>query len=193
MSTEAELRASILAVGQLVPVLKWHGVTIDGRRREAILDAEGIVPAVRNLATLEQACSALWLMHPDRALQLAREHAGGHAGLPPTVRELATLCGVSVSVIALALQPQKRKQDNRAPRRARSVRTEIVKFWCEPQFKHYVRLAGARNGLDLSSVIRVACWEYVQRELPRAPTEGSARGPSPEWVKKPERRGPRER
>lgn len=193
MHSEAELRASILAVGQLVPVLKWHGVTIDGRRREAICDAEGIQSSVRHLATLEQACSALWLMHPERALAFAREHAGGHAGLAPTVRELASLCGVSVSVIALALQPQKRKQDNRAPRRARSVRTEIIKFWCEPQFKHYVRLAGARNGLDLSSVIRVACWEYVQRELPRAPTEGSARGPSADWVKKPERRGPRVR
>ncbi len=193
MRTEAELRASLLAVGQLVPLLKWHGVTIDGRRRESILEAEGVMPAVRNLASLEQACSALWLMHPDRALQLAREHAGGHTGLQPTVRELASLCGVSVSVIALALQPTTRKQEKRAPHRLRSVKTELVKFWCEPQFKHYVRLAGARNGLDLSSVIRVACWEYVQRELPRAPTEGSARGPSPEWVKKPERRGPRER
>jgi len=190
MSSEAELRASICAVGQLVPVLKWLGVTIDGRRREAILEEIGVQPVVRNLATLEQACTALWLMHPERALAFAREHAGGHAGLPPTARELASLCGVSVSVIALAMQP-KRRQEKRAPRRQRSIRTELVKFWCEPQFKHYVRLAGARNGLDLSSVIRIACWEYVQRELPRAPTEGSARGPSEDWVKRPERRGPR--
>ncbi len=191
MTSEAELRASISAVGQLVPLLIWHGVTIDGRRREPILEALGIAPAVRVLSTLEQACTALWPLHPERALTLAREQAGGHAGLPPTVRELAGLCNVSVSAIALALAPRARRQEKRAPRRTVNGRNTPIKFWCEPQFKHYVRVAGALDGLDLSSVIRVACWEYVQRKLPRAPTEGSSRGPSPEWVKKPERRGPR--
>lgn len=189
--TEAELRASISAVGPLLPVLKWLGATIDGRRREAICEDLGVLPAVRVLSTLEQACSALWQLHPDRAVALAREHTGGHVGLPPTVRELAALCGVSVSAIAVQLEPKKRaKPEVRAPRRTVSIKTEIVKFWCEPQFKHYVRLAGAKNGLDLSSTLRVAAWEYVQRELPRAPTEGSRRGPSIEHVRPRKLRSP---
>jgi hypothetical protein len=183
MTPEAELRASIQAVGPLVPVLKWLGATIDGRRREAICFEMGILPNVHTCHTLEQACTALWPLHPDRALALAREHAGGHVGLPPTVRELAQLCNVSVSAIAQALDTRPRRKETRPPRRTQSIKTELVKFWCEPLFKHYVRLAGARNGLDLSSTLRVAAWQYVQRELPNAPTEGGRRGPSVEHVR----------
>lgn len=180
------MRASIGAIGCLVPVLKWHGTTVDGRRREAICEELGIVPPLRVLGTLRDVCTALWPLHPDRALAFAREHAGGHAGLAPTLRELAALCSVSVSAIAVRLE--RPKQGNRGTRRTHSTRSVLIKFWAEPQFKHYVRLVGASLGMDLSSTIRAAAWEFVQKYGKRPPTEGTDRSPSPEWVKRPERR-----
>lgn len=193
MSTnEAELRASIAAIGPLVPVLVWHGVTIDGRRRQQICGELGVYCPERHVSTLEEACTALWTVHPARAIQVAREHCGGHTGLPPTVRELATLCNVSATLIALELQKAqpKRREGKRSPRRTHSIKTEMVKFWAEPQWKHFVREVGAAKGMDLSQTIRVACWEYVQKHLPRAATEGSRRGPSVEHVRAPKKKTP---
>ncbi len=189
-TNEAELRASLLAVGPLVPAIVWRGVTLDGRRREQICVEEGIYLPQNVFHSLEQACHALWTVHPERAIQVAREHRGGHAGLPPTVRELAEICGVSVTTLALVLQqmqPAKTPGRPRAPRRTRSIKTEIVKFWAEPQWKHYVRLVGAQKGMDLSQTIRVACWEYVQKHLTKPPTEGQLRAPSADHVRPPKR------
>lgn len=144
------------------------------------------MPRVAVLTTLQAACTALFQRHPDRALAMAREHLGGHAGLPPTVRELAEVCSTSVSAIALLLKPT--KKEKRGPRRLRSQRTVLVQLWVEPQWRHYVQIAGESLGMNLSSTIRLACWEFVQRNMPRPPTEGTDRSPSPEWVRKPERR-----
>jgi hypothetical protein len=187
MSSDRELRDSIAAAGCLDSVLVWHGMVIDGRRRHEICLELGIVPPIAVLPTLQAACTALYLRHPDRAIVMAREHLGGHAGLPPTVRELADVCGTSVSAISLLVRPAKPKE-KRGPHRTRSQRTELVRVWVEPQWLHYVRLAGASLGMNLSSTVRMACWEFVQRTLPHRPTEGTARSPSPAWVKKPERR-----
>ncbi len=182
MGTDRELRDSIAAAGQLDPVLIWQGLLIDGRRRYAICEELGLVPKMHVCIDLEAACTALFQRHPDRAVLLAREHCGGHAGLPPTVAELARLCNVNVAAIAVLVQP-KRKSEKRAPHRTRSQRTELVRVWVEPQWLHYVRLVGASQGLNLSATIRKAAWEFVQKHAPRAPTEGTDRSPSPEWVK----------
>lgn len=143
-----------------------------------------MVPPVAVMVTLQAACTALFQRHPERAITLAREHLGGHAGLPPTVRELAEVCGASVSAIALLTAPPKPKE-KRAPRRTRSQRTELVRVWVEPQWSHYVRRAGSTLGMNLSATIRLACWEFVQRTLPSRPTEGTDRSPSVDWVRKP--------
>lgn len=186
MSSDQELRASILAAGCLDALLVWHGMIIDGRRRHLICQEEGVVPPIVVFTELRAACTALFQRHPERAIAMAREHLGGHAGLPPTVRELAEVCSTSVTAIALLTRPK--NADKRGPRRVRSQRTELVRVWVQPQWTHYVRLAGASLGLNLSATVRLACWEFVQRTLPRRPTEGTDRSPSPEWVKKPERR-----
>src|SRR4051794_11118762 len=127
MSTpEAVLRASIAAVGPLVPAIVWRGVILDGRRREKICTELGVYLPQNVFHTLEQACHALWTVHPERAIQVAREHLGGHAGLAPTVRELSEICGVSVTELALVLRelsPKKRSEGKRSPRRTRSVKT----------------------------------------------------------------------
>jgi hypothetical protein len=187
MPSDRELRDSIEAAGCLDAVLFWHGTIIDGRRRHQICEELGIVPRVAVLTTLHAACTALFQRHPDRAVAMAREHLGGSAGLPPTVRELADVCSTSVSAIALLVQGPT-VVEKRGPRRLRSQRTTLVQVWVEPQWRHYVALAGEAQGMNLSSTIRLACWEFVQRNMPRPPTEGTDRSPSPSWVRKPERR-----
>jgi len=182
MLSDQELRGSIAAAGCLDPVLIWQGLVIDGRRRHAICEELGIVPPMHISTSLQAACTALFLRHPDRAIVLAREHLGGHAGLPPSVRELAELCNVSVSAIAVHLKPSGRPE-KRAPHRTRSQRTELLRVWVEPQWLHYVRLVGASQGLNLSATVRKACWEFVQKHAPRTPTEGTYRGPSVEHVR----------
>ena len=187
MPDERELRDSIAVAGCVDPVLIWLGVIIDGRRRHRICEELGIVPPMRVCISLEAACTALFAKHPERAVLLAREHLGGHAGLAPTVRELARVCNASVSAIAVLVTPPK-AAEKRGPRRACSQRTEGVKLWVEPQWLHYVKRAGLEHGMNLSQTIRVACWEWVQRNDARAPTEGTYRAPSIEHVRKPERR-----
>lgn len=181
---ERELRASLVAVGPLLPVLIWHGRVVDGRKRDRICEELGLVPRVQTLHSLAECCSALWAIHRDRAV--AEALAGGAAG----VTAIAELCSARVADVALVLstQSKKTKVSKRSPRRTRSTKTEMVQFWTEPQLKHFAKLAGATESLDLSGTIRVALWEYVQRHLPRAPREGGSRAPSEEWVKPPERR-----
>lgn len=186
MGSDRELRDSIAAAGCLDPLLYWQGMLIDGRRRHQICEALGILPPIVVCQTLKAACTALYQRHPDRAVVMAREHLGGHAGLPPTVHELAEVCSASVSAIALLVRPK--VKEKRGPRRTRSQRTELLRVWVEPQWMHYVRLAGAALGMNLSSTVRHACWQLVQATLRNRPTEGTDRSPSPAMVKKPERR-----
>lgn len=146
------------------------------------------MPRVLVMVTLEAACTALFQRHPERAIELAREHLGGEAGLRATVAELAAVCHTSVSRIAVLITPKK-APEKRAPHRTRAQRTQFVRFVAEPQWVHYVRLVGAAQGMNLSATIRKAGWEFVQRNAPNPPTEGSYRGPSRESVTvKPERR-----
>ena len=187
MASDRELRDSIAAAGCVDPVLFWQGMVIDGRRRHQICEELGIIPPIVVFTTLKAACTALFQRHPERAIVMAREHLGGHAGLPATARELAEVCSTTLSAIAVLTQPKKPKE-KRGPHRTRSQRTELMRVWVEPQWLHYVRLAGAAEGMNLSATVRLACWEFVQRTLPRPPTEGSYRGPSTSWVRKPERR-----
>lgn len=180
---ERELRSSIAAVGPLLPVLIWQGRVVDGQRRDQICAELGLVPQVRTLHTAAEVCSALWAVHPDRAV--AEALTNGATG----VKEIAELCSARVAEVAALLGAKnKRAVDRRSPRKTRSQKTVMVQFWAEPQLKHFAQRAGASERLDLSSTIRVALWEYVQRHLPRAATEGGARAPSREWVKPPERR-----
>lgn len=191
MSSERELRGSIAAIGPLLPVLVWRNSTIDGRRRQAICDELGLSISLRVLRTLEEACSALWLLHPDRAVELA--HAGwsdAHGDTVPSVSTIAALCGARVAQVASLEQAKKPKVKaaQRSPRKTRSKRTLLVQVWFDPQLKHYVARAGAAENLELSAAIRVACWEYVNRVLPKVATEGTERGPSIDYVRPRERR-----
>ncbi len=181
---ERELRASLSAVGPLLPVLIWRGRILDGKKRDCICGELGVVPRVQVLHSLSEACSALWAVHQDRAV--AEAMAGGATG----VQQIAELCSARVADVATLLAGQASKPKSlRGPRRTRSTKSVMVQFWAEPQFKHFVKRAGETEGLDLSATLRVAAWEYVQRHLARAPREGAGRvAPGTEWVKPPERR-----
>lgn len=178
---ERELRASLVAVGPLLPVLIWRGRVVDGEKRSRICGELGLVPRTQVLHSLAECCSALWALHRERAVAEARAHMDG-------VRAIAELCGARVADVAQILAGKPVKQDTRAPRKTRSQKTVLVQLWVEPQLKHFIKRAGESEHLDMSAALRVAAWEYVQRTLPRAPDEGGDRAPSERWVKPPERR-----
>ena len=141
------------------------------------------MPRVLVLHSLAEACSALWPLHPKRALELAE------SGGPVTLLDVALLCSARPGEVALLLsRTRPKKPDKRSPRHTRSTKTMLVHVWMQPQLKHYLQAAAERERLDISSAVRVAVWEYVQRHLPSAPREGSRRAPAVEWVKPPERR-----
>jgi hypothetical protein len=168
-----------------MPVLIWRGRVVDGEKRDRICGELGLVPHVRSLQSIAEVCSALWTVHPERAV--AEALAAGCAG----VQAIAELCSGRVADVATILGAATKagaSKSKRAPRRSRSQKQSLIQFWSEPQLKHYVQSVGAELGLDLSSTLRVAAWEFVQRNSARAPTEGSARAPAREWVKPPERR-----
>lgn len=174
---DEELRASVAAVGPLLPVLVWHGSTLDGRRREQICAELGLVPRVVHVHSLSEACKALWALHPDRAVQLARDHGAGLA------RNIATLCGARLVEVSRLLDGGKpRSSSKRAPRRTRSQKTELVQLWIDPQLKHYAREAAEHERLTLSALFRVAAWQHIERVLPRAAEAGGSRGPRVEQV-----------
>lgn len=168
---DRELKASLQSVGPLLPQLIYSGRVIDGDRRDAICSELGIVFPQRRLATREEACAALWLLHPERAIALAETDR---------VLELARLCGtnpVDVAQTLRRLRPKK-KDAHRAPRQQQGQKRVQVLLWVEPQFKHYLRRAGEHAHLNMTQALTQAGWRWIQETLPRAATEGSRRAPS---------------
>lgn len=173
---EQQLRASIERVGPLLPVLIYQGRTLDGAKRDAICGSLGLVPRVLIVHSLDEACSALWSVHAERALELAGERP---------MQEVAKLCGVRTVDIALASGALRGglRADTRAPRKTRGQKRVKLQIWSDPQFKHYLDEASDALKADAASIIRCATWEYLQRVLPRAAREGTARGPEPSLVR----------
>ena len=182
---ERELRASIAAVGPLLPVLVYRGRVVDGEKRDRICSELGLIPRTQILHSLHELCAALWVLHPERAIAEAQDALGSL-----TLVNLAELCGVRPSDVAVVIAGKRGapRAVERSPRRTLGQKSVLIQFWAEPQFKHFVKAAGEHERLDLSATLRVAAWEFVQRTLPRAATEGGARAPAAEWVKPTERR-----
>lgn len=182
---ERELRASIEAVGPLLPVLVYRGRVVDGEKRDRICGELGLIPRTLILHSTSEVCGALWVLHPERAIAEAQQ-----AFSALTLPELAALCSARASDVAVVLAGKRAPvaAGERSPRRTQGQKSVLIQFWAEPQFKHFVKVAGERERLDLSATLRVAAWEFVQRTMPRAATEGGARAPAVEWVKPSERR-----
>lgn len=161
-------------MGPLLPELWYAGEPIDGRRRAIMCSQLGLALPVRFAESLQVACSALFPLHPLRAIELAGT---------TSLRDLAELCSVGVSAVAGHLSKSRpaSKPDHRAPRERKDKRIK-VQIWVDPQWKHYVTRAGELERLDLSTAIRRAGWDFVQRTMPNPPTEGTRRGTSVELV-----------
>ncbi len=172
----AEIRSSLLVVGPLLPQLIWAGRVVDGEKRDALCTELGILFPQRRLATREEACAALWLVHPERALVVAETDR---------VLELARLCSARPVDIARVLAGQRPAPPKvrRSPRQTQGQKNVLVQVWIDPQLKHYLTAAKTDFGKDASSLIREATWSALQRLYPRAATEGARRGPSPELVR----------
>lgn len=182
---ERELRASIAAVGPLLPTLVYRGRVVDGEKRDRICSDLGLVPRTLILHSLTEVCSALWSLHPQRAIVEAHANSDRVVSL----QEVAELCSARPSDVALVIAGSKAKPSaTRSPRQTQGQKSVLIQFWAEPQFKHFVQRAGELERLDLSATLRVAAWEFVQRTLPRAAKEGAERAPGLDWVKPNERR-----
>lgn len=168
---DRDLRASLLAIGALFPALKYAGELIDGRRRMPLCDELSIPIEIRELATLQEACSALYPMHPTRAILLAKKESERC-----TVLELAQLCGATPTAVALhmkAERPKKshKRRDGDEPIRKLKAKPMVkVLVMMEPELKAYATEAAARRGhRNVNKLIRDAIWRVVALEVPNAP------------------------
>jgi hypothetical protein len=159
---DAELRSSLLAIGPLLPALEYDGGLLDGRRRVAFGEELGLSVPVKRVRTLRDACSHLWPLHPQRALELA-----GDASL----LELAELCGVEPTSIALVRRTTrpKRVSDTRRIRYERKQPAKLLQLWLEPQLRELMNIAGDELDLSLSELTRQAIWEKIALVVPHAP------------------------
>jgi len=144
--SDDELRSSIAKFGCFLPVLRWHGRTLDGHRREIIAVTVGREAPILEVDTRREAASALWIVHPDRALCSFPE---------PTIESAADLYGTTPEQVAIVqgrLQPHKQPyQKGRMPwHRRRSAdlipsqsdgRALSVRFRISPELREAMRVA----------------------------------------------------
>lgn len=161
---DAELRSSLLAIGPLLPALEFGGELRDGRRRITFGEELGIHVPVKRVRTLQDACSHLWPLHPERALELADG---------ASLLELAHLCGVEPTSIALvrrAVVGPDRVSERRRIRYERKQPAKLFSFWVEPQLLELMRIGAAKLEIDnLSELARQALWEKLALVVPHAP------------------------
>lgn len=171
---DRDLRTSLQKIGPQKCGLEYQGAVIDGRRRAAICAELGLEFSFRRCATLQDACTLLWLEHPERALALA--------GARPLL-ELVELC--STTPVAVARVLQARPKEKRKPgtpgytrkiagqpypelKRAKKMVRRL--FVLEPELYAYAREAAAQKGhRNVSRLVREALWKEVALTVPNAP------------------------
>lgn len=177
---ERVLRASLKAIGALLPVVTYMGAVVDGEKRERLCAELRIPIEKRVCSSLQDACSWLWTQHPTRAIELAQRY--GNARLS----ELAELCSVRPAELAGVLQSMRppRKRATRPPRATQAQKITCMRVWLEPQLLHILKRAAAHEGMQLSAFVRAAAWQrarIVDGRLARG-------GPEQAWLKPKERR-----
>lgn len=177
---DRDLRASLAQIGPQKPGLVYGGEPIDGRRRAAICTELGIDFDQRECATLQEACSLLWLEHPARALELAA------ANDVRSVLELAQLCCTTPTAIAKELASKPKPKPKPKPRgrgtdrkhatmevtRAARSQPKMIRrlFVLEPELYAYAKEAAAQKGHNnVNKLVRAALWKEVALTVPNAP------------------------
>jgi hypothetical protein len=173
---ERELRASLAAIGPILPVLLYDAQPVDGRKREEMCAELGISITKLELSSLRDACSMLYAQHPRRAVELAQRYG------VKQLRDLADHCGTTVASVARELAAAKAKRPGGAEfrRRRRLLGNEgmqklrnhkqmvLTQVYLEPQLRAYgIELAKTKGHGQLSKVIREALWKEVALQLPQ--------------------------
>jgi hypothetical protein len=166
---DRDLRASLAARGALLPAYEYAGELIDGRRRRAICAELAQPLEIRVCDTLQEACSTLFPLHPERALALAKSDGAS------SLLELAALCGTTPSSLATLAPPPKKSHKrtrNEATAKARSssrMLRRLVTF--EPELYELAREAAREIGHgNFAKLVRDSVWRTVrERRLDGAP------------------------
>lgn len=180
---DRDLRASLAARGPIHQAYSYAGELIDGRRRKAICDELGLKLDVHECATLHEACSTLFVIHPERALELARRESTS------SLLELAELCGTTAVAIARHVSAPKKshKSGRQAVSKARSssrMLRRLVTF--EPELYELAKLAATELGhKNVNKLVRDSVWRTVRDlELSGAPRHQPHRVQAPHGARR---------
>lgn len=168
MVRDHDLRASLAAVGALSPAYEYNGTIIDGRRRRTMCAELDKPLALHVCETLQEACSTLFALHPERALELAKSEGAG------SLLELAALCGTTPSGIAQQLRLPKKSHKRqvkdataRASASSRMLR-RLVTF--EPELYALAQEAAREIGHgNFARLVRDSLWSTIRDRVPGAP------------------------
>lgn len=160
--TDEELRSSIARFGCFLPVLRWKSRTLDGHRRERIAPGVGKTAPILQLHTRKEAASALWMVHPERAISIFPES---------TLSAAAELYGTTPAQVAMVRRSlrggkppyqhqrvswTRQRAIDHAPLRQDGKALKI-QFWIAPELREAMRLARARgDGCSEAAFIRRA-------------------------------------
>lgn len=168
MVRDHDLRASLQAIGALQPGYEYAGQLIDGRRRKVLCSELGKSFEVRTCDTLQDACSTLFALHPDRAIQLAKSEGAS------SLLELATLCSTTPSSIAQHLQLPKKshkrqvKDSTTAARSSVHMLRRLVTF--EPELYALAQEAAREIGHgNFAQLVRDSVWRTIRERVESAP------------------------
>lgn len=168
MVRDHDLRASLAAVGQLSPAYEYDGKLIDGRRRAPLCSELGKRLEIHVCASLQEACSTLFALHPVRALELAKSEGAG------TLLELAEICGTTPSGVAQHLQLPKKshkrqiKDATSAARSSSRMLRRLVTF--EPELYALAQAAAREMGHgNFARLVRDSVWRTVRERVSAAP------------------------
>lgn len=176
---DRDLRASLAARGPIHQAYSYAGELIDGRRRKTFCDELGIKLDVHECATLHEACSTLFVLHPERALELARRESTS------SLLELAELCGTTPVAIARHITTPKKshKSSQASVAKSRIVR-RLVNL--EPELLELAKQAANQLGhRNVSKLIRDSIWRTVRElELSGAPRRQPHRVQAPHGARR---------
>lgn len=181
---DRDLRASLAARGPIHQAYSYAGELIDGRRRKAFCDELGLKLEVHECATLHEACSTLFVLHPERALELARRESTS------SLLELAELCGTTAVAIARHVSSPKKSHKSatkEALAKARSssrMLRRLVTF--EPELYELAKRAATELGhRNVNKFVRDSVWRSVRDlELNGAPRHQPHRVQAPHGARR---------
>lgn len=186
---DRELRASLAAIGPVLPVLLYDADPIDGRKRRLMCAELGLQITTLELASLRDACAMLYAQHPRRGVELAQRYG------VTQIRALAEHCGATVAAVSRELAAAKAKRTGGAARRRLLGHQEMAKLrdhthmvkvllYMEPELRAYGHeLAKTKGHGNLSKVIRDSLWKAVA-VLPQAPLHAPRRMQPPNGRRK---------